>query len=198
MGLTRDIDTDLLDEISAGAFHPVTLIFVDWPGDPLRVHSGAGTLTWDGHDWTGLHEMNAGTVMLPDEAASLAMVEGSATAGGDPDRIDEILGNAETARGEAVQVWCGATTERAATTLVGEPFSAFTGKIGAVSDEDSADGETDMMRLVSIQLVSGPSQRSRAATHHSYDDQRRLDVTDTAGRWVSGAIGNLVASIYRW
>ncbi|WP_127104373.1 hypothetical protein [Pararhodobacter zhoushanensis] len=198
MGLTRDIDDDLLAAISAGGFHPVTLVFVDWPDDPVRVHSGSGTISWGGHDWIGLHEMNAGTVTLPDEAASLAMVEGTATAGGDPDLIDEILGDAEAARGRTVQVWFGATTERAGTVLIGDPMLCFTGGIGTVSDEDTADGDIDMVRLVSLQITSGPSQRSRAATHHSWDDQRRTDPDDTAGRWVSGAIGNLVASLPKW
>jgi len=198
MGVTRDIDPDLLAAISDQWFHPVTLVFVDWPGDPLRVHSGSGTITWGGHDWTGLDGLNAGQVTLPNEAASLAMVEGEAVAGGDPERIDEILGDAEAARGQAVQVWFGAVTARAGTVLIGDPMLVFTGTIGAVADEDTPHGDTGMVRLVRLQLVSGPSQRAVAAAHHSWDDQRRTDPEDTAGRWVMGAVGSLVASLPKW
>ena len=197
MGLIREIDEDLLAAL-AEPFHPVVLVFVDWPDDPVRVHSGSGTITWGGHDWTGLNGLNAGTVTLPDEAASLAMVEGAAVVGGDPDRIDAVLADAEAAKGAAVQVWFGAVTERAGTVLIGEPFEAFSGKVGAVSDEDAPDGEFDMLRRVTVQLVSGPSQRARASAHHSYEDQRRTDPTDTAGRWVIGAVSNLVAALPKW
>ena len=197
MGLIREIAPDLLTAL-AGPFHPVVLVFVDWPGDPVRVHSGSGTITWGGHDWTGLNGLNAGQVTLPDEAASLAMVEGSAVIGGDPDRIDAVLADAATARGAPVQVWFGAVTERAGTTLVAEPFDAFTGTVGAVSDSDAPVGEVDMARAVTVQLVSGPSQRARAAAHHSYEDQRRADPTDTAGRWVIAAVSNLVESLPKW
>lgn len=195
--MVRDIDPDLLAAL-AGPFHACVLVFVDWPGDPVRVHSGRGTLTWGGHDWAGLADLNAGSVTLPDESASLAMVEGQVVVGGDPERIDEILADAESARGAAVEVWFGAVTERSGTTLVGAPFCAFAGTVGAVSDEDSPVGDSDMMRTVLLQLVSGPSQRSTAAAHHSYDDQRRTDPTDTAGRWVMGALGNLIPEIPKW
>lgn len=193
----RDIDPDLLEAL-ASPFHPVALVFVDWPGDPVRVHSGRGTITWDAHDWTGLAGLNSGTVTLPDESSGLAMVEGQVAIGGDPERIDDILADAETARGSAVAVWFGAVTERAGTVLIGEPFSAFSGTVGAVTDQDAPAGPLDMARTVMVQLVSGPSQRSVAAAHHSYDDQRRTDPTDTAGRWVMGALGNLIPEIPKW
>lgn len=197
MSLIREIDEDLLAAL-AQPFHPVVLVFVDWPDDPVRVHSGSGVITWGGHDWTGLNGLNAGEVTLPDEAASLAMVEGAAVVGGNPERIDDILADAETARGATVQVWFGAVTERAGTTLVGDPFEAFAGSVGSVSDTDTPVGEHDMARAVTVQLVSGPSQRARASAHHSYEDQRRTDPDDTAGRWVIGAVSNLVAALPKW
>ena len=188
MGLIREVDPDLLAAL-AGPFHPVTLVFVDWPGDPVRVHSGSGTLEWDGHDWTGLQGINAGQVTLPDEAASLAMVEGSAVVGGNPDRIDEILADAEAARGAAVQVWFGAVTERAGVTLVGAPFAAFTGTVGAVSDADTPTGEHDMARSITLQLVSGPSQRARAAAHAPARTVTRPSLVSGASAAISSACG---------
>lgn len=198
MGLTRGIDPALMAVLEAGAFHPVVLVFVDWPDDPVRVHTGTGTITWGGHDWTGLNGMNAGAITLPAELSSLAMVEGEAVIGGDPDRIDDILDDASAARGAAVQIWFGAVTEAAGTVLVGEPFCAFTGYAGAVTDTEAPDGMIDTVRLVKLQLVSGPSQRSVAGATHNWHDQRRADPEDTAGRWVSAAISSFVASIPKW
>lgn len=198
MGLTRGIHPDLLAALEAGAFHPVTLVFVDWPGDPVRVHSGSGTITWGGHNWVGLHEVNAGSVTLPEEAASLGMVEGALTVGGDPDKFDEVLDDADDARGVAAQVWFGAVTERNGNVLIGAPFSVFSGTCGAVSDSESAEGEIDTIRRVTVQLVSGPSQRSTGGAAHSWHDQRRIDPEDTAGRWVTAAISSFVEAIPKW
>ncbi|MCA2014377.1 hypothetical protein LCM17_23000 [Cereibacter sphaeroides] len=198
MGLKRDIHPDLMAVLEAGAFHPVSLVFVDWPGDPVRVHTGSGTITWAGEDWIGLHEINAGSITLPEEAASLGMVEGQVTIGGDPERFDDVLEDAPDARGVTAQVWFGAVTERNGTVLIGEPFSAFTGTLGAISDTESPDGEFDLARIVTAQLVSGPSQRSKAGAAHSWHDQRRVDPEDTAGRWVSAAISTFVENIPSW
>lgn len=198
MGLTRGIDPDLMEALESGAFHPVVLVFVDWPDDPVRVHSGSDTITWDGHDWTGLHEINAGSVTLPEEAASLGMVEGALTVGGDPDKFDEVLDDADTARGMTAQVWFGAVTQRNSNVLVGEPVLAFSGTCGSVSDSEGAQGEIDLARLVTVQLVSGPSQRSTGGAAHSWHDQRRVDPEDTAGRWVTAAISSFVEAIPKW
>lgn len=198
MGLTRNIHPDLMAALEAGGFFPITLVFVDWPGAPVRIHTGSGDLTWAGETWSGIHEINAGQITLPEEAASLGMVEGSVTIGGDPDRFDDVLDDAPAARGAAVQVWFGAVTERNGTTLIGQPFSVFSGTLGAVSDTESPDGEIDLARLVTAQLVSGPSQRSTSGASHSWHDQRRVDPDDTAGRWVSAAISSFVEAIPSW
>jgi len=200
LALIRDVPPELMAALESGTLKPVVLCFVDWPSGAVRAHSGSGPMTWDGHTWHGIAvgDQLAGMITLPNEAASLAMVEGSATVGGSSDEIDGLLEDAEAARGRTVQVWFGGTTTPGGNLLIGEPLLVFTGTVGSVSDQDTPQGDDDMVRLVKLQLVSGPSQRSRAATHHSWEDQRRLDPADTAGRWVSGAIGNLVASLPRW
>lgn len=197
MGLKRNIDPTLLAAMSGPGFEPVTLVFVDWPDAPVRVHSGVGNITWSGETWVGVGPLN-GLISLPAEGLGLGMVEGQAKVGGDPDRIDEVLGEAEDARGATVQVWFGAVTKRCGTVLIGEPFSAFTGTLGAVEDEDAWLDDTTALRQILAGLESGPSQRSSASIHHSYEDQRRTDPTDTAGRWVIGALASAVREIPKW
>lgn len=196
MGLKREINEDLLAAL-AGPFHPVTLLYVDWPDAPVRVHSGVGTITWGGEDWIGIAGVPDSAITLPDEGATLAMVEGTLRIGGDPALIDEYLGDAGAARNRAVQMHFGAVTARAGTTLIGAPFDAFTGKIGGVTSEEAWQGDT-AMGAIEVQFPSGPSQRSIASATHSYDDQRRVDPDDTAGRWLQGALGNLVAAVPKW
>ena len=52
MALTRGASVPLLTAL-AGHFHPVLLTEADWPGEMIRVHSGIGTITWDGKTWLG-------------------------------------------------------------------------------------------------------------------------------------------------
>lgn len=196
MALIRDIDPATLEAFARGAFHPVVLVLIDWPGDPVRVHSGVGTLTWAGEDWRGVGPLD-GVIRLPAEGQGPASVEGEARLGGFDAQADAILSQATEARGAACEVWFGAVTERCGTVLAGEPFRAFVGSVGAVGDEESWSGD-DAMRAVMVGLEGGPSQRSRASAYHSDADQRRLDPTDTAGRWCFAARANAQAQLPKW
>ncbi|WP_190305697.1 hypothetical protein [Roseicitreum antarcticum] len=197
MALTRDPPATVA-AIAAGGFHPITLVFVDWPDDPVRVHSGTGTLNWGGHEWMGVgyDALNA-ALSLPSEAQGLTMAEGGAQIGGSPDLIDQYLIDAEDARNAEVQVWFGVTTARAGRVLIGDPFSVFYGSVGAVSDTEQWAGDI-VERLIDLQLTYGPSQRARGSAYHTYEDQLRTDPADTAGRWVKQARADLAEGIPKW
>lgn len=196
MGLSRDIHPDTLAALTSGSFHPVTIAEVDWPGGMVRVHSGIGTLEWDGEEWLGVGHF--GGIRLPSEGPGMAMVEGQLTIGAaDPDGIDDYLAQAAEARGRSIRVWFGCVTTRSGTVLIGAPFQVFFGRIGAVVDEETWEGETST-RVIQIAITSGPPQRANSAQHHSYQDQMRHDPTDTAGRWVEGALARTTANVPRW
>ena len=182
MGLTRGVDPVLLAAVAA-PFHPVVLVYVDWPGGVVRVHSGVGTLTWGGFGWLGVGQ--AGGLTLPDEGRGLAQSAGVLRIGGLPDDIDAHLG--QDVRGRAVDVWFGAVTARAGTTLVAEPVPVFTGYVDGMSDEEKATGE-GVFRAIELAIASGPSQRSATSAWHSYEDQITAYPGDTAGRWVKAAV----------
>lgn len=44
----RTVESALLAEISKSHFWPVFLVWIDWPGDPVRAHSGVGEITFGG------------------------------------------------------------------------------------------------------------------------------------------------------
>ena len=192
MALIRDIDPATLAAMSR-AFHPVVLLHVDWPGGAVRVHSGLGTLVWGGHEWTGVGV--AGSLTLPDESAGLAALPGEMRLGGDPAAIDAV--HDVDPSGVAVDVWFGAVTERAGATLVGAPFSIFTGYVDGMGDETVADG-AGVARAVIAGLASGPSQRAGGAAHHSYEDQIAAFPGDTAGRWLKGDVSRTVVEVPKW
>lgn len=195
MDLIRDINATTLADIQSGSFHPVVLILLDWPGDAVRVHSGEGTLTWGGHDWLGVGRYSG--MAFPAEMLGPAMTEGRLTLGGDPARIEEIVADAADAAGREVRAWLGTVTTRSGATLVGEPFDLWQGVIGQVGDTEEW-SEDQALAVVEVEITSGVSQRSRGSVHHTYEDQRRVDPTDTAGRWVVAALASAKASLPKW
>jgi len=194
VGLKRVIHADTLAALQK-PFHPVTLVYVNWPTGALRLHSGVGNLSWDGQTWTGFGQVER-VLSLPGESGGAAMVEGAITVYGDDTGVNSVHAQAKAARGNAVQVWFGVVTERAGVTIVGEPFDIFTGRIGVVSDKQEWTGN-GTQRPVTVALTAGPSQRARGSANHSYEDQIRHYATDTAGRVLRAAVSSMVKTAQR-
>lgn len=184
------IHPDTLAAISAGYFYPVTLVFVDWPGDPVRVHSGLGDIEWAEQTWRGIGGFDGGLI-LPGDSAGLARETGAMTLGGLP--ADFVAHLEADPIGRTVLVFGGAVTERAGNVLIGNPFESFAGEVTGVSDSQTQD-----RRTLSVQIASGPSQRATASTVHSYEDQIRNHPTDTAGRLLWAAMTAATANLPRW
>jgi hypothetical protein len=170
------------------AFYPVVMVDVDWPDDPVRVHSGVGTLIWDGHEWMGVGDL--GGITLPGEGSNMAQQSATLTIGGGPALIDDYL--RADAQGRAVRALYGVVTQRAGTVLIGEPFDVFSGEIDGISDDQTTDS-----RSISLQVTQGPSQRSSGSAVHSYADQDRAFSGDTGGRLASAALAR-AAVVLKW
>jgi len=189
MALT--IPTSMRDAILSGAFHPVMLVYVDWPGGAVRVHSGVGDLSWDGHTWTGVRGF--GFVSLPVVARGIGQETGLLQFGGLDAVIDEMIG-ADSA-GAQVDAWFGVLTGRAPAPLLADPVRMFTGTIDDAGDTISADATTRQGRLT---IVSGPSQMSGGSPTHTFEDQKLASAGDTAGRWVRAAVASATANVPTW
>ena len=175
--LTRGVDADMLAAI-AGTWHPVVLIWLDWPDDPVRVHSGAGNIAWGGQAWTGIGDY--GQIGYPGEGANMA-VERLTLAYVSP--TDEMLDRTEDqVRNIDGAIYVGAVTERAGRTLIGEPTEIFAGYMDALRYRLEADDGGSVTDRIELTLASGPSARAVASVFHSYNDQIAKYPGDTAGR----------------
>lgn len=177
--VTRAIDTATKAAIAAGAFCPVVLVYLDWPGGAVRLHSNVGTISFGGHDWLGIGSF--GGIQAPDETMGTAQSSAVLQLIGAPDEIDDYLD--QPIRGRRGEIWFGVVTERHGNVLIGQPFRTFVGFMDAMRDTiTSEDGQ--IQRVVSIEVANGPSQRLSASIYHTDEDQRRLHPDDTAGRLV--------------
>jgi len=185
MDFKRSVDPTLLAEFAKDAIYPVTFVFIDWPSDPVRAHSGAGTLAWDGHNWAGVGEI--GRIDVPQEVAGMPPTEASFVV---LMPIDEALNAAITdgLRGREVQVWVGATTEPGGTTLAGTPMSVFSGFVVGNDNPDAFTmSEDGMTAIFQVRAQAGQPARAAASIVHSYEDQEALFPGDTFFRRVSEA-----------
>lgn len=177
--VTRNIHPDTMAAISAGGFAPVVLVYLDWPDGLVRMHSNVGTISFGGNDWTGVGPFL--NVQAPEEAQGLAQSVASVQLVGAPDELDAYLD--APIRGRMSEIWFGVVTERAGSTLIGQPFRIYAGYMdGLVEGGRSENG--DFVRIVTVEVANGPSQRLSASLYHTDEDQRRQHPADTAGRLV--------------
>lgn len=184
MALTRGASAGLITDLG-GHFFPVLLTYADWPGETIRVHTGLGDLSFDGHTWAGAGKLVQ--FQAPTESGGLATsgatIRVAAT-------VADMLGErGKVIRGKTLTVWFATTTTAGGNVLSQDPVELFTGyfdsRSGTLSRTDSGFSH-DMV----LGLGVGPSARSSASITHGYEDQITNFPVDTAGRHVQNASRN--------
>jgi hypothetical protein len=171
--LKRGVPPEMLDILSAGPFYPVLLVSIDWPVNPVRLHSGVGTLAWNGHNWHGIGTL--GNISAPDEALGLTHFGLELSLHGVP---SDIWARADdTIRSREVRIWVGCTTTPGGNVLAAEPCLAQQQFADGFEIEETPDGTAAILRT-----AWGPSARAVLAAVHSYEDQIARFPGDTAGR----------------
>ena len=175
--LTRNISGDTVTALGLPVINPVILVYLDWPDAPVRAHSNVGTLIWGGFNWTGVG--NYGDLRMPEEETGLVSQPAEIRLVGTPDELNQYLD--DPIRNREAVIYFGLVTQRAGNVLIGEPFEMFTGYVDAM--RETVEVESGVMRRdIVLFLVGGPSQRSFAEVYHTFEDQARRFLGDTAGR----------------
>ncbi|UWR30441.1 hypothetical protein K3758_02610 [Sulfitobacter sp. W002] len=182
MGLTRGASAALVSALS-GHFHPVILTEADWPEEMVRVHSGVGTMTWNGQTWFGAGRLVQ--FQAPEEAGGLATSEASVKVAATVE--DMLAERGKIIRNRSIRVWFGATTTAGGNVLVADPVWLFSGYFDSRTGSMTRAGE-DLSHDMVLGIGTGPGARLSASITHSYEDQISRYPTDTAGRHVQNAI----------
>lgn len=176
-----DVTPGFLQAI-AGPFHPVVMVYVDWPGDPVWAHSGIGTIQWDGASWHGV--MPFGRVDLPEEMGGMASSRAALTLVGlAPDALEPV--QQVHVRNRPGRVLVGAVDAPAGRFLVAPPVELFAGYVDAgrfTIEEVGAGDQPDLRHGIRLDLGVGPSARAGGSVYHSAEDQATAHPGDTAGR----------------
>ena len=175
--VTRTVNSATLAATEAGWFHPVVMVYLDWPGSAVRAHSSAGVISFGGHDWAGVGKF--GKIEVSEEAVGMAQAGASLILTGAPPELDQYLDAPIRARD--AEVWFGVVDGRGSNALIGQPFRIFAGYMDAMRDTITAE-DGGITRAIILQIVNGPSQREGVSLFHTDEDQRARFPDDTAGR----------------
>jgi hypothetical protein len=184
MALTRGASAGLLSDL-AGHFCPVLLTYADWPGETIRIHTGAGDLAWGGHTWMGTGKLVQ--FSAPEETGGLGTSEASVRVAATVE--DMLAERGKVIRNRTVTVWFATTTEPGGNVLSGDPVELFTGYFDSRTGSLARQGE-DLSHDMILGLGIGPSARASASITHGEEDQRLAFPGDTAGRLVQLANRN--------
>ncbi len=188
MSLLRGVPAALAAEMQKEGWHPVLLVYVDWPSAVVRAHSGVGSIAFASETWLGVGPY--GRVTVPAESKSSAARRSVLTLLADRDSILAEAIAAGQARGRAGEIWFGAVTERAGNVLVSDPVNVFRGTVDAVTyrlESTDDDGAVKVEAAIQVTLGSGPALRRKATQYHSLEDQQQDFPNDTAGRLIQAA-----------
>lgn len=194
MDLTRGTPSALLASISGPYFHPIVLAFIDWPGEPLRAHSGRGDIVFAGQTWIGVGRF--GGIEVPDEAMSGVASEFRMSLVTDFPDIEPYTDT--VIRGRVGQLFLGATQTPGGNDLIGavEIVTGTADGMGMKFDVIEQDGQTIDAYRIEVTMTTGPSMRSAASVVHSNEDQRRAYPNDTAGRHLILAEANAQKTLW--
>lgn len=200
MILRRGVPAPMMTALRSGVIYPVLFGHLDWPVEPVRVHTAVGPITWGGELWRGVGEL--GTIEIPAENASIASLEGTLSLDGI--RIEDLDDYADDAiRGRSATLYLGCLTERPGgwsgeepCELVSDPIDLFSGVMDGFTTTDSVTDD-GIFTQAAVSVSTGVEARTGSTIYHTDENQRRATGgLDTAGRLVILAYAN--AQKTRW
>lgn len=131
--MTERLPTASATEAAAPVARPILLAFFDFGGGAVRAWSGVGTLSWNGHDWTGLGTF--GEVSAVEETTEVRATGAAFRLSGvPPDLLLKVINT--PIQGRAAKLWLGFMTED--WNLLEDPVLIFDGRMDTIEIIDGA------------------------------------------------------------
>ncbi|MGR3480887.1 hypothetical protein [Salipiger marinus] len=179
MGLTRGLHPDTLAALVSGQFHPVLLVHVDWPDDPVFASSALVPIQWRDHTWQPAGEF--GLLEIASEGLGAAIpAEASVGIVGTLELLAGLL-DREDARNIDIDVYLALVTTPQGGALVGDPFPLMTGYCDG-NDLGLRALKGGVEPAFTLAVKTGPGVRTVLSAQHSDEDQRQRFPEDTGFR----------------
>ena len=199
----RALTAGMISAMATGAVKPIFLYEGEFTGGTLRLFTGYGSLSWDGHTWTG----DGGLMQITavQEVSELQAINFSVSLNGDLSSLVTVA-LAQVRRGKPGSVWMGLLD--AAGALIADPFLCFSGR---ADKPDILPDPTHTVISVAYEsrLIDAERTRNRRYTsedqHIEYPADEGFDFVpalqdqitpwgERAGRYLPGADNTIDAS----
>lgn len=180
MDLIRGLSETQKQTLRRSSFFPNLMLYIDWPGTPLRMNLSRTNMIYRGETFYGFG--GAAGLTLPSEASGIAAASASLAIAG----VEHDLGTKVTspARGRSVSVFLALMSEPGGGSGIGDPVPLFRGTIGSLRMRTSSRSVDERLSTLEVDLSTGPSARAKSSIYHTNEDQQLRYPTDTAGRLV--------------
>lgn len=178
MDLVRGFTPTQLTSLRSSVFYPNLMVFVDWPGDPLRFSFREEPMVWDGNTYAPFGPL--AELSLPSESPGIAAETAVLSIAGVDHDLDGRLDT--PIRGRDVEVYLALMADRTGPVRIGNPVRLFSGTIESTRMKTSKISQRETLSRIEVDLSTGPSARAESSVYHTDEDQRKKYPTDTAGR----------------
>jgi hypothetical protein len=153
----------MVTELAKQTVHPAFFIEMVLASSTLRVWTGFGDVSWDGHTWTGAG--NAGSVSaLPETTEVQAQGIRLMLSGIPSSYVTYAL--SEIVQGKSCKVWLAMLNDSGA--VIADPFNSYAGRVDSVSMEEG--GETSTLN-VTVESRMIALKRNRQLLYTDADQQ---------------------------
>lgn len=183
---SRGLTSGMQTAVAGGNFVPALFVFCDFSSGPVYVWTGWGSISWNGHTWTGLGDFIACDKIAED--AQVAARSLKLSLNGVPSSIITIA-MTDLYRGRACQIFLGAfDTTTNPPTLISSPIQIFGGRMDVMTIRDAGD-KCNIDLTVETRLIDLQRQRERRFTDA---DQKFFYPGDTGFQYVAGLQDQLI------
>lgn len=174
--MSRTLPTDYAAETEAPIFRPAFFVYLDWPSGAVRAWTGYGTISWGGHDWTGVGHL--GSISPIGENTDLRANGLTLTLNGIPSElIADVLAN--DSQGRTAKVWLAPMTSAGA--LAADPYLLKDAVIDVCPFTD--EGAT---ASISVKIENELIDRRQKVRRRTHEDQQLVLAGDMYYEYVAG------------
>lgn len=175
--MARTLSGAMQAQLAGAAIAPILFVELLFPGGPVRMWSGLGSIAWDSKTWLGTGELLG--ISSIEETSAVESTSATITLSGIPSSMVSAAYN-EFAQGRPARVWLGLLVVETGA-VVADPVQIFGGRMDVIADQDS--GET---ATISVTAESNLADLSRLRVRFFTDtDQQRFFEGDRSLRFVA-------------
>lgn len=185
--MSRGLHSSTATALEQPVVYALNLVYMNFPGGALRLHTGYGTISFGGNDFTGAG--NLGQISEIEETTDLRAAGISLALSGVPSELlSKVL--SENIRNRDIKIWFCTCDDQMQ--IVGTAILVFDGKMDTMAIDDQ--GQTSSIQVTAeSRLIDLARPRTQVYTD---EFQRTIDATDNGLEYLADLANK--ANSFNW